>query len=201
MITSNPYTGGERIAGTVGFPLPGVSARVVDPQGKELPAGEIGILEIDGPNVFTGYWNMPEKTAEEFRADGFFITGDMATMAEDGRIAIVGRAKDLIISGGFNVYPKEVEEQLDRMQGVRESCVIGLPHPDLGEAVTAIIVPEAGPDSAATITVESVASFLTDRLARFKQPRQVVLVETLPRNAMGKVQKKALREEYAGLFN
>ena len=201
MITSNPYTGGERIAGTVGFPLPGVSARVVDPQGKELPAGEIGILEIDGPNVFTGYWNMPEKTAEEFRADGFFITGDMATMAEDGRVAIVGRAKDLIISGGFNVYPKEVEEQLDRMQRVRESCVIGLPHPDLGEAVTAIIVPEAGSDSAATITVESVASFLTDRLARFKQPRQVVLVETLPRNAMGKVQKKALREEYAGLFN
>ena len=143
MITSNPYAGGERIAGTVGFALPGVSARVADPEGTALPAGEIGILEITGPNVFAGYWNMPEKTAEEFRADGHFITGDMATMAEDGRIAIVGRAKDLIISGGFNVYPKEVE-QLDRMPGVRESCVIGLPHPDLGEAVTAVIVPEAG---------------------------------------------------------
>ncbi|MGB1081953.1 MAG: AMP-binding enzyme, partial [Alphaproteobacteria bacterium] len=187
-----------------------------DPDGKALPAGEIGILEITGPNVFAGYWNMPEKTAEEFRADGHFITGDMATMAEDGRIAIVGRAKDLIISGGFNVYPKEVEEQLDRMPGVRESCVIGLPHPDLGEAVTAVIVPEAGGRASgestgvnegmnegvneAAITAESVAAFLADRLARFKQPRQVVLVDALPRNAMGKVQKKALREDHAGLY-
>ena len=197
MITSNPYSGGERIAGTVGFPLPGVSARVSDDDGTALPAGEIGILEITGPNVFAGYWNMPEKTAEEFRADGYFITGDMATMAEDGRIAIVGRAKDLIISGGFNVYPKEVEEQLDRMPGVRESCVIGLPHSDLGEAVTAVIVPEAGSGSDAALTTESVAAFLADRLARFKQPRRVELVDALPRNAMGKVQKKALRERYA----
>ena len=216
MITSNPYAGGERIAGTVGFALPGVSARVADPAGAALPAGEIGILEITGPNVFAGYWNMPEKTAEEFRADGYFITGDMATMAEDGRIAIVGRAKDLIISGGFNVYPKEVEEQLDRMPGVRESCVIGLPHPDLGEAVTAVIVPEAGGRASgestgestgvnegvneAAITAESVAAFLSDRLARFKQPRQVVLVDALPRNAMGKVQKKELREDHVGLY-
>ena len=205
MITSNPYRGGERIAGTVGFPLPGVSARVASPDGEALPPSEIGILEITGPNVFTGYWNMPEKTVEEFRADGYFITGDMATMAEDGRIAIVGRAKDLIISGGFNVYPKEVEEQLDRMPGVRESCVIGLPHPDLGEVVTAVLVPDVGSSAepasttAETITVDSVAAFLADRLARFKQPRQVVLVEALPRNAMGKVQKKALREEYAGI--
>ena len=210
MITSNPYDDGTRLAGTVGFPLPGVSARVSDEAGGPLPAGEIGILEISGPNVFAGYWNMPEKTAEEFRADGFFITGDMATMAEDGRIAIVGRAKDLIISGGFNVYPKEVEEHLDRMPGVRESCVIGLPHPDLGEAVTAVIVPDLGPnsgaeaasDSATTApTVEGVAAFLADRLARFKQPRRVVLVEALPRNAMGKVQKKALREDYASLYD
>ena len=151
------------------------------------------------PNVFSGYWKMPEKTAEEFRGDGYFITGDMATMTEDGRVSIVGRAKDLIISGGFNVYPKEVEEQLDRMPGVRESCIIGVPHPDLGEAVTAVIVAEAGSESgdAPEITVESVAAFLADRLARFKQPRQVVLVDALPRNAMGKVQKKALREEFA----
>ena len=199
MITSNPYTDGERIAGTVGFPLPGVSARIADADGKALPTGEIGILEIAGENVFSGYWKMPEKTAEEFRADGYFITGDMATMTEDGRVTIVGRAKDLIISGGFNVYPKEVEEQLDRMPGVRESCIIGVPHPDLGEAVTAVIVAEAGsePGDAPAITVESVAAFLADRLARFKQPRQVVLVDALPRNAMGKVQKKALREEFA----
>ena len=202
MITSNPYTGGERIAGTVGFPLPGVSARIADADGKSLPMGEIGILEITGPNVFSGYWKMPEKTAEEFRGDGYFITGDMATMADDGRITIVGRAKDLIISGGFNVYPKEVEEQLDRMPGIGESCVIGVPHPDLGEAVTAVVVSEAASDSAGTppITVESVAAFLADRLARFKQPREVVVVDVLPRNAMGKVQKKTLREEYADLF-
>ncbi len=207
MITSNPYDDGERIAGTVGYALPGIHARVADRDGATLPAGEIGILEIAGPNVFAGYWNMPEKTAEEFRTDGHFITGDMATMAEDGRITIVGRAKDLIISGGFNVYPKEVEEQLDQIPGVRESCVIGLPHPDLGEAVIAVIVPEAGGEAvgasgagAGAISSESVATFLADRLARFKQPRQVVLVDALPRNAMGKVQKKALREDYAGLF-
>ncbi|WP_078121260.1 malonate--CoA ligase [Thiosocius teredinicola] len=196
MITSNPYDG-ERIAGTVGYPLPGVKARVADEQGKELPRGEAGVLEISGPNVFSGYWQMPEKTAEEFRDDGWFITGDVAEMAEDERVTIVGRAKDLIISGGFNVYPKEIESQIDELPGVKESAVIGVPHPDFGEGVTAIVVPEG--DSG--VDEQTVVDALRDRLARFKQPKRVYVVDELPRNTMGKVQKNVLREKYKDTFS
>ncbi|MCF6316456.1 MAG: malonyl-CoA synthase [Marinosulfonomonas sp.] len=195
MITSNPY-GGQRIAGTVGAALPGVTARVTDADGDEIPRGEVGILEIKGPNVFAGYWQMPQKTAEEFRPDGFFITGDMATMDTDGRIAIVGRAKDMVITGGYNVYPKEVELVIDEIHGVKESAVIGLPHPDLGEAVTAVVVTE----SDATITEAEIIAALAGSLAKFKQPKRVIFTPELPRNTMGKVQKKALRETYATLY-
>jgi len=195
MITSNPYAG-ERVAGTVGYPLPDVSARVVDKQGNRLPPGEAGVLEITGPNVFKGYWNMPEKTAGEFRPDGWFITGDIASMSEDGRVTIVGRDKDLIISGGFNVYPKEVESEIDDIAGVKESAVIGAPHPDFGEGVTAVVVA----DGSSEISREAIIAALTDRLARFKQPKQVFIVDELPRNAMGKVQKNILRETHKDLF-
>ncbi|MDJ0738371.1 MAG: malonyl-CoA synthase [Gammaproteobacteria bacterium] len=195
MITSNPYHG-ERVAGTVGFALPGVLARVADEHGRELPRGEAGVLEISGPNVFRGYWQMPEKTAEEFRADGWFITGDIARMDDDGRVTIVGRAKDLIISGGFNVYPKEIESQIDELPGVRESAVIGVPHPDFGEGVTAVVVP----DRSAPISEQSVIDALRDRLARFKQPKRVFVVDELPRNTMGKVQKGVLRDTYKDTF-
>jgi len=195
MITSNPYDG-ERIAGTVGFALPGVGARVTDDQGRELPRGEAGVLEISGPNVFRGYWKMPEKTAEEFRPDGWFITGDIAVMAEDGRVTIVGRAKDLIISGGFNVYPKEIESQIDDLPGVKESAVIGVPHPDFGEGVAAVVVP----DGSTPVTEASVIGALKDRLARFKQPKRVFVVDELPRNTMGKVQKNVLRQTYKDIF-
>jgi len=193
MITSNPYSG-ARVAGTVGFALPGVQARVVDENGTEPPRGEVGVLEIIGPNVFAGYWQMPEKTADEFRPDGFFITGDMATMADDGRIAIVGRAKDLVISGGFNVYPKEVEDCIDALPNVTESAVIGLPHPDFGEGVAAVIVAQG------EITEAEVQAHLTQNLAKYKQPKKLFFVEALPRNTMGKVQKKALRAAYATAF-
>jgi malonyl-CoA/methylmalonyl-CoA synthetase len=195
MITSNPYDG-ERIAGTVGYPLPGVRARVADEQGREVPRGEPGVLEIQGPNVFQGYWEMPEKTAEEFRSDGWFITGDIAVMAEDGRVSIVGRAKDLIITGGYNVYPKEVETQIDLLPGIKESAVVGLPHPDLGEGVAAVVVTDGGaePDE------QDVIAALGDRLARFKQPRRVFFVDELPRNAMGKVQKNELRDRFRDAF-
>jgi len=195
MITSNPYDG-ERIAGTVGFPLPGVRARVADDQGREMPRGEAGVLEIIGPNVFQGYWQMPEKTAEEFRQDGWFITGDIAVMADDGRVSIVGRAKDLIISGGFNVYPKEIESQIDELPGIKESAVIGVPHPDFGEGVTAVVVP----DGSTPVTEQTVIGALKDRLARFKQPKRVFVVDELPRNTMGKVQKNVLRETYKDVF-
>lgn len=191
MITSNPYDG-ERIAGTVGFALPGVSARVADDQGEERPRGEAGVLEIQGPNVFQGYWQMPEKSAEEFRPDGWFITGDIAVMADDGRVTIVGRAKDLIISGGFNVYPKEIESQIDELPGVRESAVIGVPHADFGEGVVAVVVA----DGSSELTEQSVVEALKDRLARFKQPKRVYIVDELPRNTMGKVQKNVLRDVY-----
>jgi malonyl-CoA/methylmalonyl-CoA synthetase len=191
MITSNPYDG-ERIAGTVGFALPGVSARVADDQGAERPRGEAGVLEIQGPNVFQGYWQMPEKSAEEFRPDGWFITGDIAVMADDGRVSIVGRAKDLIISGGFNVYPKEIESQIDELPGVRESAVIGVPHADFGEGVVAVVVA----DGSSGLTEQSVVEALKDRLARFKQPKRVYIVDELPRNTMGKVQKNVLRDVY-----
>ena len=196
MNTSNPYEG-DRRAGTVGFPLPGVELKVTDPgSGEELSRGEIGMIEVRGPNVFKGYWRMPEKTAEELRADGFFITGDLGRIDEDGYVQIVGRNKDLIITGGFNVYPKEVEDVLDQQDGIVESAVIGVPHPDMGEGIVAILVAEvgAGPDLAA------IESALGAALARFKHPRHFAIVDALPRNTMGKVQKAALREQFGGVF-
>ena len=193
MLTSNPLVG-ERVAGTVGFALPEVSVRVADAAGRALPAGQVGGIEVRGPNVFRGYWRQPEKTAEEFRADGFFITGDLGQMDEDERLTIVGRSKDLVISGGYNVYPKEVEACLDAMPGVVESAVFGVPHDDFGEAVTAAVVAEAHFDAG------QVDAFLHGKLARYKQPKRVLRIAELPRNAMGKVQKQALRETYRGLF-
>lgn len=193
MICSNPYDG-DRVPGTVGFPLPGVSARVADEAGQELPRGEPGVLEIEGPNLFMGYWRQPEKTEEEMRPDGFFITGDVATMDESGRVAIVGRAKDLIIAGGLNIYPKEIELAIDAVPGVGESAVIGVPHPDLGEALVAVVI-----RSDPALDEATVLAGVAD-LARFKQPRQIIFADALPRNAMGKVQKAALREAHKGLF-
>lgn len=192
MNTSNPYEG-PRVPGTAGRPLPGVEVIVTDPvSGDPLPQGEIGMIEVRGPNVFQGYWRMPDKTAAELRANGFFITGDLGRMDENGYLHIVGRAKDLVISGGFNIYPKEIETEIDVLPGVIESAVIGVPHPDLGEAVVAVVVGET--------TEDAVLSALGDRLARFKQPRRVIVVPDLPRNAMGKVQKNLLRAAHAGLF-
>jgi malonyl-CoA/methylmalonyl-CoA synthetase len=196
MNTSNPYAG-ERRAGTVGFPLPGVEVRICDGTGSEVPPGEIGTIEVRGPNVFQGYWRMPEKTAEELRADGFFITGDLGTIDADGYVTIVGRAKDLVISGGFNVYPKEVEMALDALPGVLESAVIGVPHPDFGEAVVAVLVPEAG----ASLDARSVQAALAASLAKFKQPKHIDIRPDLPRNTMGKVQKNLLRNELGRLFS
>jgi malonyl-CoA/methylmalonyl-CoA synthetase len=200
MITSNPYAGEGptrgRIAGTVGYPLPGVAVRICDQDGAPVPTGEPGVLEVRGPNVFAGYWRNPEKTAQEFRADGWFITGDIATAAPDGRITLVGRAKDLIIAGGLNIYPKEIEDLIDAIPGVVESAVIGVPHRDLGEGVVAVVVS----DPAAGVTETAVLEALAGQLARFKQPRRVILVDALPRNAMGKVQKAALRAEHGDLF-
>ena len=196
MITSNPYEG-ERIAGAVGFPLPGVSLRVADPDsGAPLGQGEVGMIEVKGPNVFKGYWRMPEKTRAEFREDGFFITGDLGRIDERGYVWIVGRGKDLVISGGYNIYPKEVELEIDQLPGVLESAVIGVPHPDFGEGVTAVVVPVRG----RAVDETSVLSALEGRLARYKQPKRVVFVDELPRNTMGKVQKNVLRERYAGLY-
>ncbi|MBT8460682.1 MAG: malonyl-CoA synthase [Litoreibacter sp.] len=197
MSTSNPYDG-ERRAGTVGFPLPRVEARITDAEtGAVLEQGEVGILEVRGPNVFKGYWRMPEKTAEEFRADGFFITGDIARIDAEGYVTIVGRAKDLVISGGYNVYPKEVESEIDALDGVLESAVIGVPHPDFGEAVVAAVVREGG----SQIVAEGIQTALQERLAKYKLPKLVYFVEELPRNTMGKVQKNILRDEYQGVFN
>jgi malonyl-CoA/methylmalonyl-CoA synthetase len=196
MNTSNPYDG-DRIAGTVGPPLPDVTVRITDPEtGAPLPQGEIGMIEVKGPNVFAGYWRMPEKTAAEFRADGFFITGDLGIIDARGYVQIVGRGKDLIITGGFNVYPKEVEGEIDALPGVVESAVIGLPHPDFGEAVTAIVA--TGPNGVAD--EGAILRALAERLAAFKRPKRVLFVDDLPRNTMGKVQKAALRERYAGLY-
>jgi malonyl-CoA/methylmalonyl-CoA synthetase len=195
IIASNPLHGG-RMAGTVGFLLPGVAARVADDAGAELPRGEPGVLEIQGPGVIRGYWRLPERTTMDFRHDGFFITGDLATMDADGRVAIVGRARDLIISGGFNVYPREIELAIDALPGVDESAVIGVPHPDFGEAVVAVVVPLAGH----VLDEASLVISLQDRLARFKQPKRVFVVDALPRNAMAKVQKAMLREQYRGAF-
>jgi len=195
MNTSNPYAG-ERRAGTVGLPLPGTEVKVCDPSGQELPRGEVGVIEVRGPNVFQGYWQMPEKTREELRANGFFITGDLGVMGADGYLTIVGRAKDLVISGGFNIYPKEVEDLLDTQPGVLESAVIGVPHPDFGEAVVAVVVaaPGVAPDLAALRVV------LARDLAKFKQPKHIGIVADLPRNTMGKVQKNLLRDQFRDLF-
>jgi malonyl-CoA/methylmalonyl-CoA synthetase len=195
MNTSNPYDG-DRRPGTVGLPLPGVEIRVTGEGRAPLPAGETGMVEVRGPNVFPGYWNLPEKTAEELGPDGWFITGDLGVISEDGYLSIVGREKDLVITGGYNVYPKEVEEALDALDGVLESAVIGVPHADMGEAVLAVVVPEPG----ASPDPEQLRDALAKSLARFKQPRRVDLIDALPRNTMGKVQKKALRERYADAF-
>ena len=197
MNSSNPYEG-ERIAGTVGFPLPGVEIRIADPDtGAILGVGEIGILEVRGPNVCKGYWRMPEKTAEEFRDGGFFITGDVGMVDEKGYVHIVGRAKDLIISGGFNVYPKEVETLIDALPGVAESAVIGVPHPDFGEGVAAVVVRRGNTE----IEEADILASLRGRIAKFKQPKRVFVVDSLPRNSMGKVQKNVLRERYADIFS
>jgi malonyl-CoA/methylmalonyl-CoA synthetase len=196
MNTSNPYEG-DRVAGAVGFPLPGVSMRVTDPEsGAELPVNEIGMLEVKGPNVFKGYWRMPEKTEAEFRKDGFFITGDLGKIDERGYVHIVGRGKDLIISGGFNVYPKEIESEIDAIPGVIESAVVGVPHSDFGEGVTAVVVA----DKNATLDEKKVLVAIEGRLAKFKLPKRVIFVDDLPRNTMGKVQKNILRDTYQALY-
>jgi malonyl-CoA/methylmalonyl-CoA synthetase len=191
MISSNPLHG-ERRAGSVGFPLPGVSVRIAGDADAVLPAGEIGGIQVRGENVFSGYWRMPEKTREEFAADGWFRTGDVGLFDADGYLSIVGRAKDLIISGGYNVYPKEIELAIDALPGVAESAVIGLPHPDFGEAVTAVVVPRKD----ARLDPAAIIAGLRQNLANFKLPKQVYLVDDLPRNAMGKVQKAELRARY-----
>ncbi|WP_323005308.1 malonyl-CoA synthase [Pseudorhodobacter sp.] len=192
MNTSNPYKG-ERRAGTVGMALPGVELKVTDPAtGADLPQGEIGLIEVRGPNVFKGYWQMPEKTAEELRPDGFFITGDLGVIDGDGYVSIVGRNKDLIIAGGYNIYPKEIETLLDDQPGVVESAVIGVPHPDFGESPVAIVVAEKP-----GIAVADLHAALEKSLAKFKLPREIFLVPDLPRNTMGKVQKNLLRDMYA----
>ena len=196
MITSNPYDG-ERRPGTVGMPLPGVELRIADPEtGRLLLEGDIGIIEVRGPNVFTGYWRNPEKTAEEFRGDGFFITGDLGRIDTEGYVAIVGRDKDLIITGGFNVYPAEVEAVLDACPGIAESAVIGVPHPDFGEGVTAIVAANNG----AQIDEAEIGAQLAGELAAFKHPKRIITVDALPRNTMGKIQKNTLRDEYRDLY-
>ncbi|MFT4120874.1 malonate--CoA ligase [Bradyrhizobium sp.] len=197
MITSNPFEG-ERRPGTVGFPLPDVELRITDPEtGAALEQGATGMIEVRGPSVFQGYWRMPDKTREDFRADGYFITGDLGKIDRSGYVHIVGRAKDLIISGGFNVYPVEVEAEIDAMDGVVESAVIGLPHRDFGEGVTAVVARSAGAD----LSEKDVLAALKSRLARYKQPKRVIIVDQLPRNAMGKVQKASLRDELRALYS
>jgi malonyl-CoA/methylmalonyl-CoA synthetase len=192
MNTTNPL-GGERIAGSVGQPLPGVSVRVVTDDGHPCPPGVVGEVQVKGPNVFAGYWRMPDKTQEEFTRDGYFRTGDMAEWLPNGYLKIVGRAKDLIITGGLNVYPKEIEEKLDALPGVAESAVIGVPDPDFGETVTAVVVARTGH----TLTEPELISALKGEIAHFKVPKRVYFVPQLPRNAMGKVQKKVLRETFS----
>lgn len=200
MLTSNPYRAedGQRLAGTVGRPLPGVGVRVVNDADAIVPVGSIGHVQVKGPNVFSGYWRMPEKTRQEFTADGWFRTGDLGRFGgentPDDYLSIVGRSKDLIISGGFNVYPKEIEEVIDALPGVEESAVIGVPHADFGEAVVAVVVPRAG----AHLDPAPLQAELKQRLANFKVPKQVHVVDTLPRNTMGKVQKNVLRTQFQG---
>ena len=195
MNTSNPYEG-ERRAGTVGFPLPGVELKICDSDGNDLSQGEIGEIEVRGPNVFKGYWQMPEKTAAELRENGFFITGDLGRIDEDGYVHIVGRNKDLIISGGYNIYPKEIELVLDDQPGVLESAVVGVPHPDFGETVLGVVVAEPGE----VPNLEEMQAAVCNSLARFKHPRQLILMDELPRNTMGKVQKNILRDQYKDMF-
>lgn len=191
MLVSNPYEG-KRAGGTVGLPLPGVAVRVVKSDGTPCATDEIGDIQVKGPNVFKGYWRMPEKTAEEFTADGFFKTGDVGKFDADGYLSIVGRSKDLIISGGYNVYPKEIESFIDEMEGVSESAVVGVPHADFGEAVTAVVVRKPG----SSMDESDVIAFLKSKIANFKVPKRVFFVNDLPRNTMGKVQKNVLREQY-----
>jgi malonyl-CoA/methylmalonyl-CoA synthetase len=197
MLTSNPYRreDGDRRGGTVGFPLPGVGLRVREGE-RSLPPGEIGGIEVRGPNVFAGYWRMPEKTKEEFTADDWFKTGDVGKVDAEGYVSIVGRSKDLIISGGYNVYPAEVEGYLNELPGVAESAVIGAPHADFGEGVLAIVVPKPG----ATLGGAALIAALKSRIAAFKVPKQIFVINELPRNTMGKVQKNLLREQYQRAF-
>jgi len=196
MNTSNPYDGARR-AGTVGFPLPGVELRIADPEsGALLAQGEVGMIEVRGPNVFKGYWRLPDKTAAEFRDDGYFITGDLGRIDDEGYVNIVGREKDLIISGGYNVYPAEVENALNALDGVADCAVVGAPHPDFGEAVTAVVVPGGG----AQKSEQEIRAALTTGLAKYKVPKRVLFVDDLPRNKMGKTEKKLLRERYRDLY-
>lgn len=196
MLTSNPYEGAERRGGTVGFALPGVSLRVQDEGGQSLPAGEIGGIQVKGPNIFKGYWRMPEKTQEEFTADGYFKTGDVGKVDERGYIVIVGRSKDLIISGGYNVYPAEIEGYINDMPGVAESALVGVPHPDFGEVGVAVVIAKPG----VSLQGGQIVGELKSKLANFKIPKQCFVVNELPRNTMGKVQKNLLREQYKALF-
>jgi len=199
MLTSNPYhpQDGERRGGTVGFPLPGVSLRVQDDAGQPLPVGEIGGIQVKGPNVFKGYWRMPEKTKEEFTADGYFKTGDVGKIDERGYVTIVGRSKDLIISGGYNVYPAEIEGYINELPGVAESALVGVPHPDFGEVGVAVVVPKPG----ASLNADEIVATLKAKLANFKIPKKCYVVDDLPRNTMGKVQKNLLREQHKALFS
>ncbi|HEX2542392.1 MAG TPA: malonyl-CoA synthase [Caldimonas sp.] len=198
MLTSNPYdpADGERRGGTVGFPLPGVELRITGEGGRPLPPGEAGAIEVRGPNVFSGYWQMPEKTKEEFTADGWFRTGDVGVVDEHGYLSIVGRSKDLIISGGYNVYPAEIENVLNELPGVAESAVVGVPHRDFGEAVVGIVVPRAGE----ALDAGALTQVLKARIASFKVPKAIFIDPELPRNAMGKVQKNVLRDRHKQLF-
>jgi malonyl-CoA/methylmalonyl-CoA synthetase len=198
MLTSNPYDSeaGERRGGTVGFPLPGVGVRVRADDGSELPVGEVGGIQVKGPNVFKGYWRMPEKTRDEFTADGWFKTGDVGRIDAQGYVTIVGRSKDLIISGGYNVYPAEVEGYINELPGVAESALVGVPHPDFGEVGVAVVIPKPG----ARLDGEQIVGKLKSQLANFKIPKRCFVVDELPRNSMGKVQKNLLREQHKALF-
>jgi malonyl-CoA/methylmalonyl-CoA synthetase len=198
MLTSNPYRAedGERRGGTVGFPLPGVSVRVCGDDDKSLSSGEIGAIQVKGPNVFKGYWRMPEKTKEEFTPDGWFKTGDVGNVDERRYIAIVGRSKDLIISGGYNVYPAEIEAVINDMPGVAESALVGVPHPDFGEVGVAVVIAKSG----VNLNGDAVVASLKAQLANYKIPKKCFVLSELPRNTMGKVQKNVLREQYKSLF-
>jgi malonyl-CoA/methylmalonyl-CoA synthetase len=195
MNTSNPYAGARK-PGTVGLPLPGTEIRIVDKNGASVSQGEVGMITVRGPNVFQGYWRQPDKTKAEFHDDGFFVTGDLGRQDADGYISIVGRGKELVITGGLNVYPREVETSLNAVPGVSDSAVFGLPHPDLGEGVTAVIVANGQEE----LTEARILVALEDRLAKFKRPKRILFVDEIPRNAMGKVQKPLLQKKYSGLY-